>query len=526
MYRILLVDDEANIVDALFDYITSKRPDPFDILKAYSGEDALRFMESMRIDIVITDIMMPAVTGIDLLKSIETRWPRCKVVFFTCHDDFDYAYQATNLKCFKYLLKYEGYENVLNTIDEAIAALKDEIYGKTSTADWNSNAYLSGNMPQLLFEYLLQGEVYSSEQLQEQFRRLNLPFDSRRPVFNMAMKLFDQTGLMSYGEKRACICNLASKLDSKLSTQVNVYPYIAGSDSVFWFVQDNEGQEQDVSVTVKGLLELLFSEGKKFEQYKVGFILCANLTPWSFVADNYFVLNNLFAESFLKEEEVLYFNNRNYIRIAIERVISNVFHAPRISTEQERLQAYSRLEKLLQQTESLEEDRELIVVKLLGYLKCQEAYGNGVIWRDTYNAVTLLRKKEDFTLYQLWDSLENCFHILEKNNDHAVVLKEQAFIQQAKEYIAKNYEKNISLTDISEQVYLNPSYFSRIFKQQCGINVVDYVNKVRIDVAKELLKNTNMKVVDVAEKVGFNSSGYFSNVFRRYTGENPKDYRN
>lgn len=181
---------------------------------------------------------------------------------------------------------------------------------------------------------------------------------------------------------------------------------------------------------------------------------------------------------------------------------------------------------MLQQTENLEEDRKLIINKLLCYLKCQEAYENSVIWRDTYNAVTLLRKKEDFTLYQLWDSMENCFHFIEKNNVHAIVLKEQAFIQQAKEYIAKNYEKNISLTDISEHVYLNPSYFSRIFKQQCGINVVDYVNKVRVDVAKELLRNTNMKIVDVAEKVGFNSSGYFSNVFRRYTGGNPKDYRN
>lgn len=79
------------------------------------------------------------------------------------------------MKCFKYLLKYEGYENVLNTIDEAVAVLKDEVYGRTSTADRNSNAYLSGNMPQLLFEYLLQGEVYSSQQLQGQFRRLNLP---------------------------------------------------------------------------------------------------------------------------------------------------------------------------------------------------------------------------------------------------------------------------------------------------------------------------------------------------------------
>ena len=526
MYRILLVDDEANIVDALYDYITSKRPDSFDILKSYSGEDAMRFMESMRIDIVITDIMMPAINGVDLLKSIEARWPRCKVVFFTCHDDFDYAYQATNLKCFKYLLKYEGYENVLNTIDEAVAVLKDEVYGRTSTADRNSNAYLSGNMPQLLFEYLLQGEVYSSQQLQGQFRRLNLPFDSRHPVFNMMMKLFDQTGRMSYGEKRACLCNLASKLDLELSTQVNVYPYIAGSDSVFWFVQDNESQEQDVSVTVKGLLELLLSERKKSEQYKVEFVLCVNLTPWSFVADNYFVLNNLFTESFLKEEEILYFNNRNYIRIAIERIISTVFQAPGISTEQERLQAYGRLEELLQQTENLEEDRKLIINKLLCYLKRQEAYENSVIWRDTYNAVTLLRKKEDFTLYQLWDSMENCFHFIEKNNVHAIVLKEQAFIQQAKEYIAKNYEKNISLTDISEHVYLNPSYFSRIFKQQCGINVVDYVNKVRVDVAKELLRNTNMKIVDVAEKVGFNSSGYFSNVFRRYTGGNPKDYRN
>lgn len=126
MYRVLLVDDEINIVDALQDALQQMDDDRIEYVKAYSGQKALQCLNRMQIDVVVTDISMPRIDGIELLRKIEELWPRCKVIFLTCHDDFEYAQKAANLNCFRYLMKYDGYQIVHQTIQEAIQAIENE----------------------------------------------------------------------------------------------------------------------------------------------------------------------------------------------------------------------------------------------------------------------------------------------------------------------------------------------------------------------------------------------------------------
>lgn len=94
------------------------------------------------------------------------------------------------------------------------------------------------------------------------------------------------------------------------------------------------------------------------------------------------------------------------------------------------------------------------------------------------------------------------------------------------QYIKSNYAKKITLEDVSDYVYMNATYISKLFKKSTGINLSDFITELRINKAKELLRTSDMKVYEISERVGFNSSKYFINVFRSKTGVTPSNYKN
>ncbi len=99
-------------------------------------------------------------------------------------------------------------------------------------------------------------------------------------------------------------------------------------------------------------------------------------------------------------------------------------------------------------------------------------------------------------------------------------------VQQAKEYIQNHFSGDLSLNVISRYVNMNPSYFSRMFKQKTGENLSSYIHKLRIEKAKDLIENSSMKISDIGEKLGFDSPGYFATYFKKATGCTPQGYRN
>src|SRR5699024_2122410 len=103
--------------------------------------------------------------------------------------------------------------------------------------------------------------------------------------------------------------------------------------------------------------------------------------------------------------------------------------------------------------------------------------------------------------------------------------KNVAQIAQAKEYIWTNYMKNITLDDLDAYIGFNPSYFSSIFKKETGTSFVEYLTIVRIEKAKELLKEVDLKIQDISVMVGYNDVKYFSRLFAKHTGLKPREYR-
>jgi two-component system response regulator YesN len=98
-------------------------------------------------------------------------------------------------------------------------------------------------------------------------------------------------------------------------------------------------------------------------------------------------------------------------------------------------------------------------------------------------------------------------------------------VEQAEEYIRRNYTHDITLNDISVEVFVSPQYLSRIFHCEKGISFIEYLNRYRIDRAKELLHEKNIPITEVSSEAGYNDYKYFSNVFKKYAGLTPRDFR-
>lgn len=123
------------------------------------------------------------------------------------------------------------------------------------------------------------------------------------------------------------------------------------------------------------------------------------------------------------------------------------------------------------------------------------------------------------------NQLENSTEVLSPESESKLLQKQNWILQKAENYIKENYSKDISLDDIANQVYLSSAYFSQLFKEVKGINFSDYLIKIRVDKAMELLTNPQYKIQEISHIVGYRSSKYFARAFKKITGCTPTEYQ-
>src|SRR5690606_26109660 len=127
MLRLLIVDNEEIIVNHLFEVFRGMDHLELDVYKAYSGEEAIEWLHRTRIDIVLTDIDMPNINGMQLMEEIFKSWPQCKIIFLTGHSEFSYVYKAIQHPYVCYILKIEDIDKVIQVVEETVSKIKKEI---------------------------------------------------------------------------------------------------------------------------------------------------------------------------------------------------------------------------------------------------------------------------------------------------------------------------------------------------------------------------------------------------------------
>lgn len=547
MYRLLIVDDLPIIVDGLFELFEQTEHLKMDILKAYSGEGALEVLEKHQIDIVISDIKMPGLEGIGLLQNIKARWPKCKVIFLTGYNDFHYVQSAIKYGGFEYILKIESDEKIIASVERAIEELNEENEQREMIE--KANERMRRAMPSLQREYIgaiLQGKQVTDAQLIRHFQDISIPMQAHLPVMLLLGRVDTWKDMLTQPDKALFIYAVQNIAEELLADDVRVYSYVYDQGKIVWFIQPgtdslihtepNSHDWRKTYVEVSGRLERIQLACRRLLHLSVSFVLSSEPVAWNDVSDRYHMLKYNFIHGLGLSSEV----------ILTDSDIQNSETACNHQRE------YFYLNR----------------VQLLG--KCLENNHRGEFF-NIYHDLTKLWNDENFPnerKKELYHSLSAVFlaYINKSaelkeylNNEHDlsplfqygepdswVILKEYfceiavslfdwiaeqgellptELVQKAHRYIETHISTDISLNAIADHVGLNPSYFSRLYKQMTGTGISDYINDYRNLKAKELLLGSSMKVNEIALSLGYNSALAFIRFFKKQNDTTPQEYR-
>jgi len=551
MYRLLVVDDEAIITDGLSEVMLGIPDLELDVYKAYSGYEAVKLFEKTRFDVVLTDIRMPGMDGLQLLENIRALWPKCRVIFLTGYHDFSYVYTAIQHDCVNYLLKTEGYDKVIQTVTQAVADIE---------AEWRAEALLvqareqSEKAKELLrkdFMYgVLSGRIDTGEVNRQQFADLDIPLRAQDPVLLLVGRLSRLSGCFSYSDKIKRLYRVSAVARSYLASHALIEFFIHEQDDLIWLLQPLPAAESaavpepeawsKLVTFLKGSLELVQEACKESSGADLSLVLDNSPVVWPDAAERYAQLHMLMNYRIGRSDGLLLDKHAARRDRSIESMVSNkqrirpaVLDLLTERLEHGRKQEFHTL--LNEATAGLRETDSM------HHMQAQEMYYSLAMvllsytnrWQlsEEANAAIGLHKLMLPAEHESWPA---AVAYLAKVSDVLFQLQNQEEERRANSVIStiqthiQNHLQDpneISLVRLAELVFFNPSYLSRLFKQVTGINLSEYIAEIRLTRAKRLLTDPNLKIQEVADRLGYGTATNFTRSFRKATNMTPQDYR-
>lgn len=526
MYKLLIVEDEYIIRNTLATALNWEETGCKVIGASKNGAEALELLQNERADIIVTDIKMDEMDGIELCMEAAKLYPNMKFIIITGYGEFDYAKSALKLGVKDFILKPIEHEELLNAVRKAAKELdfvnkKNIEFQKMKKTIENNLANLRENF----FLNLLSNKELDDEEISEkmEFLEINL---SRFYVISFEIDRYSD--FRSGGSelerhmKRLLIRQNCIKIISKYSTgyiiekEDNLFCLIIQTDetdviSLAEEIQNQIQQEVLLSISI-GISEPTFS----YSEFLNAFYQSTDALKHKYYLGDGAIISISDVDVSLKKQNVNFQND--YILI-----IDNI----KVGDCRAALQKSGSL--MCKLKANMPQDLSFIPNMAAEFIISLQRV---LIERN----IDLRKILPEFNLY----------NILNKCNtlpDIELVLTEfinkvTAFIQsrnrnlncaavkRVDDYIKKYYHMDITLNDLSKEVYLNPNYLGRLIKKETGKNFSDILTEIRIEKAKELMKNTQIKTYEISERVGINDSRYFSQLFKKITGMTPTEYRN
>lgn len=561
MYRLLIVDDEEIIVNGLHEIFSGLKELDLDVYKAYSGEEAIDWLRRTRIDVVLTDINMPEIDGLQLLEEIKRSWPQCRVIFLTGHSEFEYIYQAIHHPGVNYILKTEEYEKIIGTVEKAIEDIRLEI----KTEDMVHKAKEQMNMAIELFQkdyflHLLNGDVIVGEG-DNQFEKLETPMKADWPVFLLLGCVESLPSKQSYWEKLQHLYSIRQVIGRYFAAYVNISIVMNESYQFVLLVQpkeslftsfasvDSEPYYQKTFSFLRGTLESIQTACREKMSASISFIVGDKQSEWRNIAARYQSLVQLSSYRIGSGIESVLVDNEIKSSIINERSSSELID---MSEESEYLDSLLRHKSMRTLEYSLEtgqqEEYFAVLAELIDPMK-KISSKNDPFAIEAYYTISLailsyinkwkLTNKVAFHIGQnklmridlfdswaeatgyLWDISGILFRIQAEDQSK----RADNAINYLQKFIKTHLDEDLSLVRLAEQVYLNPSYLSRLYKQTTGQNLSEYIDSARSCMAKLLLANNQLRIHEVASSVGYDTAASFSRFFRKMTGISPQEFR-
>lgn len=536
MYNLLLVDDEVLIADGMYDALCELNMENLYPIKAYSVQEALEAAENRRIDILLTDINMPDMDGFALYERIVKNWPYCRVIFLTGFETFDYAYKAIQYKNVRYIIKAEGVDKVLDTVGEAVGDLEAELETKLPAVFDLARESRERLLKEILLGYF-NGEIQERELREENLSQLGFCIDLDRPICLVGAKLDRKKRQILYQERLALVKDMNLMLKGHLKEHFKMVP-IDMNQGLFWLLQSG-GEETDYEEYLINVFDLFQIHLKNvFDMDSIVVVCPGRMLPRvqeEFHRLQGMLLPHMFAEGNLFTYEEL----KNVIRS--RSLTENPEINPALLG---RMAARIRTNLEAQDREGFFQEAEPIFEMLKGVksrhsIRAKEIYLSLSLCLLEYIDQTGLYKQLPFEMplapltnpdeYGDWAQaaayLRRLSEAVFRNNEEKNDCKIDSIIARVEQMVEENLEKNMGLAQISQKLYFNSCYLSRLYKASRGINLSDYIAERKMERAKQLLAQPDIKVQSIGERMGYSSPANFIRSFRKHFGMTPNEYR-
>ncbi|MDF2614421.1 MAG: two component transcriptional regulator, AraC family [Clostridia bacterium] len=530
MLKTIIIDDEELIREGLLTTIDWKSLGYEVVGQASDGEEAIELIQNLLPDVIITDIRMPFMNGLELLEFIKPMLPHSFVVIISGHDEFQYAQKALQLGAYDYLLKpfdldyfhkmlvkikYEHTllkksskglsDNHLSTLQTHF--IEDLIYNKVDLHEIEKKAE-EYKLKELTHQYLLlmviQLDNYHLSIAQYNFDEINDIHKQFYEQIHHAAKSIKNLYMVE-GKSGDCILCLSSKdinilkdyskslplsLKKEIESHMNFTVTIAISNIRQGIKELPETYKQTLEILsyrfIAGYSQILYSENMKKED-KIGF--------------------NYPQTDYNSEKFIAYIKAGNDEDIS--EYIDSLFNDLVAHGHNSSLFIIMFVTSIYVQ-----------ILNLLGTMdySIESIFPNPL---DIYRSLTASQNIMD-TKNVLKDVSLKVSHYLSSKRTS----KLSSLIRKAKNYIDANYSStDLTLQAVAEHVNMGVCYFSSVFKQETDETFINYVTKVRIEKAKELLATSEYKSYEVSYMVGYNNPTYFSTIFKKMTGIPPSQYK-
>ncbi len=538
MYSVFVVDDEPIVLEGIRSKIDWESSGFSFVGEASDGEIALSMLHELKPDILITDIKMPFMDGLQLSQAIKRIQPWIKIIILSGHDEFDYAKKAISIGIEDYLLKPFTPDELLASMNKAaqqidrerkqlsdISRLKEEL--KTTAA--------------LKKKEVLINLVHGSEDLatlMQKCQELNINLISR--FYKVLISRIKSTGSTDdAGENMQAQQEVCSLLNSYSSSWDQAECFFHHSNLLVCIFKGSTKEELEENIfhaaktvahiTAKNVgCTVTCAIGKTVEhlsQVGISYADAKNILSHENNASQNRIISSddlemgdaLQTETSssesglleLKENDPLVDRLKYAGKNDISAIIEESMVLIRKNPDQFKLFA-----------------SYLLVDMIFSVSKLVEKLGGDI---KTLRPEILQRKFVDDAVQDEDDfkqKLEQVLSFVVEYRDSKMTGKYGDVILKAKRFIEEHYaDQNTTLTTVAKEVAMSPNHFSAIFSQECNTTFIEYLTNVRIENAKRLIRSTEMKGYDIAYECGFSDPHYFSYIFKKNTGMSPREYK-
>lgn len=541
MYKLLLVDHEPEVTEGLMMEIDWESCGFSEVKTAGNGKEAMELVEKMEPDVLITDISMPYMNGLELSDWVKKMYPITRVVILTGHDEFEYAKQAINLQVEAYVLKPFSGQQLTETVLEVKRRMDEE-------------RKMRNNIELLQEHYRTTLPIVREKFLSSLITRHQSIAAIREKADKYGMELEGEGYLVSIisvihsdkpeeGEDPHHVVSSIKDLDLKLFSITNIASEIwmrdklgkvfIHQDQVVLFTVSPDANGELVMETTQNALKEILQSIEKFLKLPI-MIGVGTITQdirslkYSYEA----------AESALDYRRILGMNQIICIDDMEERVQEklifdewkeqNLVRSIKLGTEQELSDVIDELFDNISRVQAPVHDFQHYLLEMVtAIIKLSKMIDDGTdpIFAGGAGILNQYQKLNTLNETKAWFT-----DLCGKVRSRIVSRRQSSYkhiVEEAIQYTKTHFgDQELSIAVVCAHLHISTGYFSSLFKKEVKLTYGAYLLQLRMEAAKEYLRTTEMKTFEIADKVGFADPNYFSLCFKKYEGVSAKEYRN